>query len=56
MTNQLDAPAKDGSFDVLVMAQGASLKNLDRVDDGHAPVQFTMWDVMVEILERPGAG
>jgi hypothetical protein len=56
VTYQLNAPAKNGSLEVLVVGKGTSFKNLDRVDDGHASVQFAAWNVVIEILGRSKAG
>lgn len=49
-TYELNAPAKDGGVEVFIIGERAALQDLDRVNHGHATIEFPARDVVIHVL------
>ena len=54
-THKFDTPAQDGGLEVLGVSQGASFEDLGGVNDGHAAVELSAGDIVVQTLRNEGA-
>ena len=52
MTHQLDTPPQNCRANVLIFSQSLTFENLSRVNDRHATVKFSSWDIVLEILRE----
>jgi hypothetical protein len=49
-THELDSPSQSGCLQILVVGERAAFDNFHRVHNGEPTIQFTAWDVVVNVL------
>lgn len=52
ITYKLDRPTQYASFEVFVIGEFTAFQNLNRINDGHAAVEFTARDIVIEVLKK----
>ena len=51
-TYKLNRPAQYTGFEVLFIGKLTAFQNLNSINDRHAAIEFTAWNIVIEALKK----